>query len=232
MNLEDSKIVGKVIRSEITKLRETLEARIQAVEAVKMIPGPAGPQGEKGLPGEPGASVRGESGINGKDGADGINGKDGQNGADGKDGRDGRDGHDGRDGADAFELSIAEGIDSEKTYPRGALATDKGALWRFDGVEWKCLVDGLAGVELEFIDSRTIEVKQIFASGKSKAVKYPVPTIEYKEIHKAGESYTPGDFVTYNGSVWACIKSTTATPGTKDSGWRLAVKRGLNGRSK
>lgn len=232
MNKADTEVIGRVISAELTALRKEFSERLAVIEAAKMIPGPQGARGEKGVTGADGATVRGEPGINGKDGADGIHGKDGSNGADGKDGRDGRDGHDGRDGIDAFDLPIADGIDSEKAYPRGALASDKGALWRYDGVAWKCIVDGLADVVLSYDGERNIKVKQVFASGKTKAVDYLIPAMVYKEIHKKGSAYLPGDCVTYDGSVWVCIKATSATPGTKDSGWRLAVKRGLNGRSK
>ena len=214
-------------------------------DGLQGLAGPQGEAGKDGINGKDGADgvkgkdgangfdgKNGADGIDGKDGANGLNGKDAAPGIDGKDGRDGRDGKDGRDGMDAFELPIATGIDTEKAYPRNALATDKGALWRYDGSEWKCLVDGLSHIDLEQKDERTLTVKQVFASGKTSEIDMRVPAIIYRQIFNAETDYEPGDFVTHNGSVWACIKPTNATPGTKDGGWRLAVKRGLNGRSK
>lgn len=54
---------------------------------------------------------------------------------------------------------------------------------------------------------------------------YPI----YRGIYKPGE-YEEGDSVTYGGSIWIAEKDTKGTPGTANSGWRLAVKRGNDGK--
>jgi hypothetical protein len=42
--------------------------------------------------------------------------------------------------------------------------------------------------------------------------------------------YRPGNFVTYQGSVWACMETTTQRPGSGGPQWVLAVKRGQDAR--
>lgn len=39
-----------------------------------------------------------------------------------------------------------------------------------------------------------------------------------------------GDCTTYQGSLWICERGTTKRPGDGDSGWKLAVKRGRDGK--
>ena len=48
-------------------------------------------------------------------------------------------------------------------------------------------------------------------------------------VWKEGASYVPGDAVTLGGSLFIAQCSTTAKPGKSDD-WRLAVKRGSDGR--
>ncbi|GEP05555.1 hypothetical protein MOX02_35930 [Methylobacterium oxalidis] len=48
-------------------------------------------------------------------------------------------------------------------------------------------------------------------------------------VYKAGETYKPGDGVTWGGSWWLAQKETSTRPGESDD-WRLAVKRGRDGR--
>jgi collagen type III alpha len=49
-------------------------------------------------------------------------------------------------------------------------------------------------------------------------------------VYKAGETYEPGDAVTWGGSLWIAQKQTDAKPDTPESGFRLAVKRGRDGK--
>jgi hypothetical protein len=48
-------------------------------------------------------------------------------------------------------------------------------------------------------------------------------------VWKEGKDYVPGDAVTLGGSLFIAQASTTAKPGKSDD-WRLAVKRGTDGR--
>jgi hypothetical protein len=40
----------------------------------------------------------------------------------------------------------------------------------------------------------------------------------------------PGNAVAHGGSTWICVERTTKKPGTADSGWVLACKKGADGK--
>lgn len=232
MNQQDIEIIGRTVRGELDTLRKEFA---EALAAIVATPGPRGHDGKAGMPGVQGE--RGEAGYmgaQGEPGSPGIEGKAGpmgERGGDGKDGRDGRDGKDGADGNDAFELDIAHSIDPSRAYRRGTIASDKGALWRFTGAEWLCIVDAPTKSETVQTGRRTWEMRQHYASGRIETHNFIVPAMLYCEIFKDGDEYEPGDVVTYNGSMWACLQPTKTKPGTNAGDWRLAVKRGLNGRT-
>jgi integrin beta 3 len=78
-------------------------------------------------------------------------------------------------------------------------------------------------------DDRTIEFK--FISGEHEHIAtMKWPTVLDRGVYKAGEAYEPGDGVTWGGSWWIAQQQTDAKPDTPDSGWRLAVKRGRDGK--
>jgi hypothetical protein len=58
------------------------------------------------------------------------------------------------------------------------------------------------------------------------------PTLDYKGIWDSETVYRRGDCVTRSGSVWHCERDRTRgiLPGVGD-GWRLAVKRGSDGKN-
>lgn len=78
-------------------------------------------------------------------------------------------------------------------------------------------------------DERTIEIE--FTKGDmthSFELEFPFPI--YRNAFKEGETYSPGDMVSWAGSVWHCAKATSAKPGDGDE-WTLAVKRGRDGKN-
>lgn len=56
-----------------------------------------------------------------------------------------------------------------------------------------------------------------------------VGSLMYREVYLTGSSYEMGDVVTYDGSMWVALRDTSAAPG-KSPDWRLAVKRGQDGK--
>lgn len=161
-----------------------------------------GPPGEKGEPG-----IAGEPG---KDGADGTNGKDGAGIIDGFVSRDGH-----------LIATLSDGT-----------TRDFGEIIGKDGANGK---DGRDGIDLTSFDAvvldddRTIELK--FVSGDEERVaSFKWPTVLDCGVYRAGESYERGDAVSWGGSLWIAQKETDAKPDTADSGWRLAVKRGRDGK--
>lgn len=162
---------------------------------------PAPEKGEKGDPGERGG--------------------DGTNGADGKDGRDGKD--------------AANIVEALKDSGELVLTLQDGRLIRTgirDGERGTDGKDGFGFDDMEVqvaADDRTIELG--FRKGdelKVFALKWPA--LIDRGVYKAGETYQGGDCVTWGGSLWIAQKETDSKPDAPESGWRLAVKRGRDGK--
>lgn len=182
----------------------------------------------------PPASGRdGTDGLDGKDGSPGQDGKDGTPGLDGKDGSDGRNGLDGKDGvglADAIidrrgvlVLTMTDGRTKELDVVIGKDGTDgrpgnDGAPGRdgfgFDALD---LVEDEKGVVLRFSQGDVVK-------------DFALPVVFDRGVFKEDGSYRKGNGVTWGGSYWIAQKDDPGKPDTPDSGWRLAVKKGQNGR--
>ncbi|EOY5729819.1 phage gp6-like head-tail connector protein [Enterobacter bugandensis] len=147
-------------------------------------------------------------------------------------------GKDGADGRDALTLEVLPFIDEEKSYPRGSYATHNGGLWRAyektHGMRgWECLVDGVAGIDIQHSEQRTLTLTVNRTSGASETKSFDVPVMIYQGVFKSGQEYLPGDTVTWGGSLWHCDEQTKDKPGEAGSkGWTLAAKRGRDGRDK
>lgn len=147
-------------------------------------------------------------------------------------------GKDGADGRDALTLEVLPFIDEEKSYPRGSYATHNGGLWRAyektHGMRgWECLVDGVAGIDIQHSEQRTFILTVNRTSGTSETKSFDVPVMIYQGVFKSGQKYLPGDTVTWGGSLWHCDEQTQDKPGEAGSkGWTLAAKRGRDGRDK
>jgi hypothetical protein len=61
------------------------------------------------------------------------------------------------------------------------------------------------------------------------AVEKRMKDFAYKGVYENGSRYVRGNFVTKNGSVWACLQNTSQVPG-ESSDWQLAVKHGADGK--
>lgn len=197
--------------------------------------GPAGPSGARGMDGAAGSDgapgERGEKGIDGKDGAAGLNGEPGPVGKDGPPGRNGIDGK-----------SVT--IDEVRPFFDAAFATWALDFERRAGDTLQRAIDKIPAPKdgangRDAFDIDDLQVK-LAADGRSLTFKYVrgevsversirLPTMIYRGIWKPGE-FERGDTVTRDGSVWHCeAEKTLAEPGAS-ADWRLAVKRGQNGR--
>lgn len=175
----------------------------------------------------------------GADGKDGQNGKDGLPGADGKDGRDGQDGQKGADGAngidgksvseDAVKDAIAASFerrfsDMQLSWERQARDAFEKAIDRMPKPK-----DGADALPIEDIeitqDGRNVTLKL----GKvERTIK--LDTVIDRGVWRDGE-YEKGDAVSYGGSLWIAQKDLPENvPGASKDHWRLAVKKGRDGK--
>jgi hypothetical protein len=77
-------------------------------------------------------------------------------------------------------------------------------------------------------DGRTF--KFCFTRGEEMhSFEFAFPVVLDRGVWKEG-TYQHGDAVTWAGSLWIAQRDTDAKPDVADSGWRLAVKKGRDGK--
>ncbi len=137
-----------------------------------------------------------------------------------------------QDGRDATALEILPAIDDQKSFPRGTYATHQGGLWRAyektHGMRgWECLVDGVADIDVSMTGERLFSVVVRQSSGQRTEKTFSLPVMLYRGVFRAGETYHPGDTVTWGGSLWHCNSMTEDKPGeAHSSAWTLAANVG------
>lgn len=119
---------------------------------------------------------------------------------------------------------------------RGAASAVRQALKAVEGrlgmLERQASV-GIQSVVINNHDSdrrRFIQIITLVDGRKIETEFRIIGSMQYCEIHQTGRQYEMGDVVTQDGSMWVAIRDTAAAPG-KSPDWRLAVKRGQDGRS-
>jgi hypothetical protein len=195
-----SEMMAGIISEEVEKAVAPLRAELEELRAREP---EKGEPGEKGDPGERGE--KGEPGQDGKDGSDGLNGKD--------------------------AAGIAAVV---KDQGELVLTLEDGRLVRTgirDGEKGQDGRDGfnLEDFDVEAVDERTIKLK--FQRGDTlHSFELEFPVIIDAGVFKEGTSYKRGEAVTWGGSLWIAQKETSSKPDTAESGWRLAVKKGRDGK--
>lgn len=207
-------------------------------------PGERGEKGEKGDPGIQGE--KGEQGPRGADGAPGQKGDPGIQGACGEKGEpgiDGRDGRDGDDGKDALDIEPITNLDKSRSYSRGTWATYKGSLIRSmrttDAIKdghpadcgWAVMVEGnsFEDMTVEHDGKRGVTFKWI-KGGYEHSSAIHIPCVLDAGFYKDGMQVEKGDGVTFGGSYWIAQKDTTTKPEIGNPDYRLAVRRGRDGK--
>jgi integrin beta 3 len=147
----------------------------------------------------------GERGPQGEPGAQGPPGPAGEPGQPGAPGPSGAKGEPGRDGRDASDLILLHGYIVEQVAQKFAEAF-KAPLFTSD--------DG----------GRTLTAT---VAGTVSTIKTGIPLDV--GVWKEGASYVQGDVITMGGSAFIAQQDTSEKPGRSDH-WRLAVKRGADGR--
>lgn len=93
-------------------------------------------------------------------------------------------------------------------------------------------VDGLGFDDLDvtYDGERTIVLR--FQRGdQSKEFAFSMPVVLDRGVWAEGKEYATGDAVTWAGSVWIAQKDGVAEKPDGGNGWRLAVKRGRDGKA-
>jgi hypothetical protein len=223
-----AEIVKALVAAETAPLLE----RLEAIEAR-----PVAERGEKGERGEPGSIGRDGIGLAGamidRGGALILTLTDGSTRdlgvVVGKDGRDGEPGPQGERGEPGPQGEKGERGSAGEPGPSGDKGMDGSD--GIDGVDGKDGRDGftLEDFDVQPIDERTIKL-MFLRDGVSHSFELVFPVIIDRGVFKAEEAYARGDAVTWGGSLWIAQKETSAKPDTPDSGWRLAVKKGRDGK--
>ena len=200
----------------------------------------------------PARGEKGEKGIDGKDGRDGtagVNGKDGASGIDGKDGAPGLRGEKGdAPSTEEVAAAITKACDAllpamvskhmESLMPeiitRASMLVPPGR----DGLPGRPGTpgeDGRPGVSVREFDitqihdrKQQILVELSDGSTFRKEIEFSGMVLD-RDVHRPGAAYEKGDAVTHGGSYWIAKRDTSETPGKSDD-WRLAVKRGRDGK--
>ena len=158
----------------------------------------------------------------------------GEPGVDGLPGADGKDGEPGKDGiapsadevAACFERRFSEFLLSgeRRIYEMADKAIDRmpRAKDGVDGIGWDAM-------SVEFDGERTVTL--VYDKGDDQHT-FPItfPVVLDKGFWKDGTQAEQGDGYTFGGSYWIAQKSTGTKPETGNPDWRLAVKRGRDGK--
>lgn len=198
-------------------------------KAVDAIPRPAdgkdGAPGERGEKGEPGPQGEkgdtGERGIQGEKGADGI----GLAGA-----------FQNKDGDLMITLSSGQVVNVGRVMGCDGADVDMESIrQRIDKMfaEWPKPKDGLDGLGFDDLDLAYDGEKTftftLSRGDRRKEFTFVMPVVVDKGVFKEGQAYLPGDGVTWGGSFWICQTETKEKPDSAKD-WRLAVKRGKDGK--
>lgn len=143
-----------------------------------------------------------------------------------------KDGRDGRDGIDVKDLFRAEGGVLVATMSDGRVK-ELGQFVGKDGDNGLPGKDGSDGVgfddlSVSYDGEKTVTLR--FTKGEQvKEFPLIMPVVIDRGVFSEGKTYLPGDGVTWGGSLWIAQEETGEKPDTA-KGWRLAVKKGRDGK--
>jgi integrin beta 3 len=160
----------------------------------------------------------------------------GDKGDPGQPGEPGRPGDPGRDGIGLAAAMINRAGELVITLSDGSLQT-LGLVVGRDGDPGRPGDPGRDGLDGFGFDDLVVDYdgeRQVtFRFTQSDRVKeFPVclPIVLDRGVYRAEQEYERGDAVSFGGSLWIAQQATADKPETS-AGWRLAVKRGRDGRS-
>ena len=123
--------------------------------------------------------------------------------------------------ADAIEESIKGAVGSWRTM--SAEEKERASKpWCLHSMIWGVIVSvkwalGSSRAKIDRLEARVAELEA-------------KPALKYVGIFEEKQTYSPGEFVTCNGSVWYCRSATAGGRPGSSASWQLAVKRGADGK--
>lgn len=100
-----------------------------------------------------------------------------------------------------------------------------------DGTNGRDGVDGLGFDDMEVIhDGERSFTITLVRGEKRKDFAFKIPALIERGVYKDGTAYERGDGVTAGGNYWIALKDTTLRPGDNNTDWRLAVRKGRDGK--
>lgn len=101
-----------------------------------------------------------------------------------------------------------------------------------DGRDGRDGKDGVASLdEIKAIASKAVDDRLEAEVQKRVAeVVGALPTMQYRDVFKQGQTYRAGECVTWAGSLWHANQETSDKPGNGSKAWTLAVKCGRDGK--
>jgi hypothetical protein len=219
MSLDVPKIVDEIFKA--------FEGRFAAIEAKLAVAPERGPAGLDGEPGQKGRDADEEAitakimeAVMGKvaqipvprDGAPGVDGKDGVGLAGALIDRDG-----------ALVVSLTDGTQKNLGRVIGKDGTDGAA--GNDGAD----ALGFDDLSIEFDGDRSFKFVMVRGEARKEFGPFTAPWPLDRGVFKEGTDYKRGDATSWGGSVWIAQRDTSDKPETSDA-WRLAVKRGRDGK--
>lgn len=147
-----------------------------------------------------------------------------------------------KDGLDAAQIKPLHAIDQTRSYPSGTWALHAGGMvCSFRGTDagdvsekngWNVVLNGIAEETMDVAeDLRTIGMARRYTDGTVivKTLKFPV--MIDRGLFAYDRQYEAGDVVTWAGALWISRTATIGVePRNSDGDWRLAVKRGRDGK--
>lgn len=235
--------VAPAVRASIERATAPLLERIAALEAREI------PQPTKGDPGQDGRDGMDGKSVTLEDVAPMIAEAVAKavatiptptNGIDGKDGADGRDGRDGADGASVSVEDVERMVEGRVAgwaldFERRAQGVLERAVDRIprpaDGKDGRDGSDGLGFDDLSVEQNSERGAVVRFARGSQvKEFQLSFPVVLDRGVYKAESDYQRGDAVTWGGSLWIAQKDAPGDKPGEGDGWRLAVKKGRDGK--
>lgn len=256
MNRDIQAAILRACARHMSKLLQPIEQKLIQLEQRAMTPGPRGADGKDGAPGRDGKDASPPTRDELRDAlapvveqraAEWLEANRPANGKDGAAGRDGKDGADGRDGESITLDQVRPMIESEMAkwaldFERRAHGVLERAVERIpapqagkDGRDGTNGKDGLDALQLEDFDltisddGRTVTLSLQQGDRRiERSLQFPV--VIDRGVYSEGSSYAKSDAVTFGGSLWIAQKDTPEGKPGLSTDWRLAVKKGRDGK--